>query len=108
MLIVALEHDACRSESYHSSEETEFLVILSATSRDLNLKFIFLGEMVAEPLELVVFSRQEEVVDMDDYPQITLGVTENTIGNLTLFKPHLLHVTLDYREPCEWGITGPV
>ncbi len=56
MLIVALGLDASRSESDHSSEEAEFLVILSTPSRDLNLKFIFLGEVVAEPLELVIFS----------------------------------------------------
>ena len=45
---------------------------------------------------------------MDDYPQVTLGVSEDTIGDLALFKPHLPHITLDYGEPCEWGITGPV
>ena len=45
---------------------------------------------------------------MDDDPHVTLGVSEDTIGDLALLKPHLLHVTLDYGEPSEWGITGPV
>ena len=70
--------------------------------------FMFLRQVVAEPRELVTFSRDEEVVDVDDDPQVTLGVSEDTIGDLTLVKPHLLHITLDYREPCEWSITGPI
>ena len=45
---------------------------------------------------------------MDDSSQVTLGVSEDTVGDLALFKPHLLHVTLDYGEPFEWGITGAV
>ena len=32
------------------------MVIFSAPSRDLNLQFILLGELVAEPLELVIIS----------------------------------------------------
>ena len=45
---------------------------------------------------------------MNDCSQVTLGVSEDTIGDLALFKPQLLHVPLDYGKPCEGGITGSV
>ena len=45
---------------------------------------------------------------MNDDPQVTLGVSEDTVGDLALFKPHLTHITLDHGKPREWGIPGPV
>ena len=64
--------------------------------------------MVAEPLELVALTRHEEVVDVDDRPQATYGVSEDTVGDLALLEPHLLHVALDYCQPGERGVTCAV
>ena len=108
MFVVALEFNTRLGQSDDSAKELEFPVVSVCPSRDLNLKFVLLSEMVAEPLELVTFSCDKGVIDVDDFPQVTLRVSEDTIGDLALFKPNLLHVTLDYGETCEWGITGPV
>ena len=69
------------------AEKLEFSVVVTVPSCDLNLKFIFLRHVVAEPGELVTFSRDEEVVDVDDDPQVTLGVSEDTVGDLALRDP---------------------
>ena len=45
---------------------------------------------------------------MNNGPEASSGVSENTAGDLALLEPHLLHVTLDYGEPSVWGVTGAV
>ena len=64
--------------------------------------------MFAEPLELMTLPGQEEVIHMNNGPEASFGMSEDTAGDLALLKLHFFHVTLDYGKPSEWGITGAV
>ncbi len=56
MLIIAFELNARLGQSDDSTKELKFPVVSVSPSRDLNLEFILLSQMVAEPLELVTLS----------------------------------------------------
>ena len=56
----------------------------------------------------MAFPGEEKVIDVNDDSEVSFRVSEDTIGDLALLKTNLLHVTLDYGEPCEWGITSTV
>ena len=49
MFVVAFELNAHGGCTDNPSEEREFLVVRVAPPGDLNLEFLFLGELVAEP-----------------------------------------------------------
>ncbi len=108
MLVVALDVNARLGQSNNPAENLEFSVVVVTPSRDLNLQFILLRHVVAEPLELVAVTGHEEVVDIGNCPQAAHGLSEDTLGDLALIEPQLLLVTLDYNQPCEWGVTGTV
>ena len=61
-----------------------------------------------EPLELVALSGQEEVVDVGHCLQIALVVCVHPVRNLTLVKPHLLHIVLHDGKPGKWRVASSV
>ena len=60
-----------------------------------------------EPIQVFYLPRQEEVVDMSDYPQVPLPMGKDSVSDLAFIDMYFLHVTFDNLELREGDITGP-
>ena len=108
MFVVSFNLDSRGGCTDHSSEKVQLFLVVSIPSDDLYLQLVLLHHLVTKPVQVFHRSGQKEVVDVRNDSKIPLPMGVDSIGDFALFEMHLLHVTLDNREPREWGVTGPV